>query len=67
MLIVILLSAFLTFALLISALIIAMSIRKSRLGKRKLYIAHRILAVAGICFAVIHGLLAYNFFIHALF
>jgi hypothetical protein len=67
MLIAVLLSAFLTFALLISALIIAMSIRKSRLGKRKLYIAHRILAVGGICFAVIHAFLAYNLFIHSLF
>jgi hypothetical protein len=67
MVIIILSGAFLTFALLVSALIIAMAMRKSRTGKRKLYIAHRVLAVSGICFALIHALLAYNFFIHKLF
>jgi hypothetical protein len=67
MVILILISALLTFTLLISALIIAMAIRKSKLGKRRLYVTHRILAVSGICFAVIHAVLAYNFFIHKLF
>lgn len=63
----ILIGALLTFALLVSALIIAMLIRKSKTGKRKLYITHRIIAISGICFAIIHALLAYNFFIHKLF
>ena len=67
MVIIIIISATLTFILLVSALIIAMAIRKSKTGKRKLYITHRILAISGICFAVIHALLAYNFFIHKLF
>jgi len=67
MLITVLLSAFLNFALLVSALIIAMSIRKSKLGKHKLYITHRILAIGGICFAAIHALLVYNLFKNALF
>jgi hypothetical protein len=67
MVILILISALLTFTLLISALIIAMAIRKSKLGKRRLYVTHRILAVSGICFAVIHAVLAYNFFIHKFF
>ncbi len=64
---IILVGAFMTFALLVSALIIAMAIRKSKTGKRKLYITHRILAVSGICFALVHALLAYNVFIHKLF
>lgn len=64
---VIIIVAILTFVLLVSALIVAMAIRKSKTGKRKLYIIHRILAILGICFAVIHALLAYNFFIHKLF
>ena len=67
MVIIIIIMATLTFVLLVSALIIAMAIRKSKTGKRKLYITHRILAISGICFAVIHALLAYNFFIHKLF
>lgn len=64
---VIIIIAILTFVLLVSALIVAMAIRKSKTGKRKLYIIHRILAILGICLAVIHALLAYNFFIHKLF
>jgi heme/copper-type cytochrome/quinol oxidase subunit 3 len=67
MLIIIITGAILTFVLLVSALVIAMAIRKSKTGKRKLYITHRIIAILGICFAAIHALLAYNFFIHKLF
>jgi hypothetical protein len=67
MLLPILIGAFLTLALFVSALIIAMAIRKTKAGKRKMFIAHRILAISGICFAVIHAVLAYNFFIHKFF
>lgn len=57
--------AFLTAALFISALILVAIFRKTH--KYALYLAHRATAISGVVVAFVHGLLAYNFFVHKFF
>jgi Na+/proline symporter len=65
MLYIILTLAFLAITLFISAIILVVRFRKTH--KYALFLAHRATAISGVVVAVVHGLLAYNFFVHKFF